>query len=139
MSSFAYQAFLILTFPVEIAGAEVHITGTPNVTVDHGGEALLRCQYSGVYAPLSLVLRWVKRAQDMDSDIWMFDGESEMDFPTGHLNKFERVDTDVSKEHTIRLKHAELTDEGIYMCLIEYHGDEYSEDNENIHVSVIGM
>ena len=90
------------------------------------------------------MIKWEYRGsgQASASSIWTYRGSTKTDTWYGNSNqwKFDRVKTDITKEHAIRLKQAELTDEGTYSCKMEYFGDgNYFDGNRHMQITVISM
>ena len=53
--------------------------------------------------------------------------------------KFERIETDITQAHAIRLNGAVLSDEGIYLCKVECYGQNgYSVDVDQVEITIIG-
>ena len=127
---------------VQVTMASLTVTTSPDTTVSLGGSTALRCQYTGVTNSSSLVVRWEHRARGQPSGpaIWMYDGKNDWDTWHGDQNTFEKIDTDIVREHSIKLRKANLADEGLYFCNVEYYNDEgYLEKNANLTVTIIGM
>ena len=121
--------------------AAVQVTLSPNTEVNLGDSTTIACQYTGISSSTSLVVKWShKSTEDVSSEsIWTYDGGNNMDGGTGvGVYDYSRVDTDVTKEHVIRLKSAKLDHEGEYFCNLEYYGDGYFEVNGKMEMTVIG-
>ena len=127
------------------AFAVVNVTISPTVAevyIEH--RLLLRCKYTGVREHALLELNWEYRAlgQTLGTKIWTYDGSKNIDTSYGMANeqKFEKIGTDITKEHAIRLKEAALADEGTYSCRVEYFngGGDYAERNAHTRITVIG-
>ena len=128
-------------FSVQSTSAAVTVTVSEDADVYLGESAILRCQYSGVTDTSLIMVKWEYRAdgEKKGHGIWTYEGIDDLD--TWHRNdgKFERMETDVSKEHTIRLNDAGLEDEGNYFCNVEYYnGDGYLEETAKTMITVIG-
>ena len=107
-----------------------------------GESAILKCQYSGVTDSSSLVVKWERRTRGnaQGHAIWIYKGISGLNTGHEHEGKFEKIKTDVTKEHTIRLNDADLDDEGIYFCNMEYYiGSSYLEGTAKTIITIIGI
>ena len=133
---------LVLVVLMQNTSAKVKVTLPTETEALLGGSATLKCRYSGVTDPSSLVLKWEHRVlkDTPGSTIWTYDGRIDTDFNFGFQDKFEKVKRDIMKEHSIRLKRAELKDEGIYFCKVEYYGRTgYSGDKASMKLTILGM
>ena len=112
----------------------------PTNSVTFGNQATLKCQYTDITEPSALVVRWEHKTFDQTagSRIWLYDGRINLDTGDGDYGKFEKIQTDIMKEHAIMLKHAQLADEGLYFCHVEYYPN-YKEERANRSLTVIGM
>ena len=125
--------------------ALILVTVSPDtVDINVGSSTVLTCHYSGVKHSSLLVLYWEHNVQGRSPDlgtIWTYDGRKKIDALHGHLGdrKFERVETDVTREHSIQLNWAALPDEGKYTCKLEYYDGGYSDGNAYTQVAIMGM
>ena len=121
----------------------VKVTVSNDGDVTLGSTTLLKCQYTGVRNASKLVVKWEHRVDVQSSgvDIWTYDGSRAINSAqSSYKGKFEVVDSVITHEHVIRLKKAELADEGSYSCMVEYYGGgEYSDHHSRMLMTILGM
>ena len=122
--------------------AEVIVTvSLDKADVAIGNSAELWCHYTAVTDPSLLVVNWEYKVHGdaTNSGIWTYERNTSDAVHAGvDRNKFERIETDVTREHAIRLKNAMLQDEGDYICKVEYYGNNYSEKINNAPMTILG-
>ena len=121
---------------------DVKVTVSPDAEVILGESTSLQCQYTGVTDPMMLTVRWEYRAWGWlsGSAIWTYAGRFHKDSWHDNTRRFEKLETDITKTHGIRLISAAYEDEGVYLCNVEYYMDEfYLEDKGSINITIIGM
>ena len=132
-------------FPDPSAFATIKVTVSPDADVNLGSNITLECQYTGVRDPSAIKVKWEYRSfgQQVGSTIWIYNGEGGRDMCLFDGDKFERVNAAHTRMHAIRLKGAELADEGTYTCVLEcYSHDsimEYSESKNRMQITIIGV
>lgn len=135
--------FKIFSPVVHTSMAVVTVNMSPDTDVFLGESTTLKCQYSGVTKASSVIVKWKHRAfgQSEGNTIWTYDGNINTDTCHGSTLPYEKVYTDITKEHAIRLKNASLVDEGTYSCNVEYYSNRgrYFDDEKAIKITVIGL
>ena len=136
------DSIYISLFSVPPIFARVQIKVTRDASVYVGGNITLACEYTGVSDPSAIGLQWEHRpsGQQAGSGIWLYDGRRNTNRPSGSQDKFEKVDTDIAREHAIQLKVATLSDEGTYICVLEIYNDGgFTEYRDDMFLTILGM
>ena len=101
--------------------ADIDVDVSPMTKVMVGESAVLSCQYSGVHNESFLTTKWEYRQQKqaIGTILWIFYGNLNV----VQKSNFEILTDNILEGHSIKIKKAQISDSGIYICGVEYLED----------------
>ena len=77
--------------------------------------------------------------QAVGHTIWTYNDITKLDTLHEYSRNFQKVATNATFEHAIRLKNAKWEDEGTYFCIVEYYDGGFSTDKAHMKLTIVGM
>ena len=119
---------------MQVSLADVQLKVMPKAEVNVGETVILTCQYQ-MLETSAFEVSW-KHGQDL---IWVYNGTSDKDSRGAILKNKSAEIFETNRKHSIRLYNMNISDEGLYTCIVEDNGGSYVHKNASLNISVVGM